>query len=592
MRHLIQRARADEHGFTLVIGILVLFIVMLFSVAALGAAGGDVRHGGYSRDQKKAFNAAEAGLQWYQAQLGADPTYWTKCKNVAIPQGETAAPVNDLWNGTGTDPRTWRQISGSNQWYTVELVPANSKPACVQGDDTTFVDDTTKTFRLRVSGSAGQPTPTCGQACPPRRSIIATFRRSSFLDYLYFTDVETYDPALQLAAAGYSGGTSAPNFATWARTNCAKHWWQGRGDATNVQTTNVVHKGTNYNGLNLGCQELAFGNDTVAGPLHTNDSILLCGNSPGTTFGRNAQDAIEMANGNPDASAGGPPTGGYPSTRNCPITPTPVATWTGTKNQTATSLQMPSSNSTLASAAGGVGTTYRPAGRTTIQLMGATNQVKINGVTRAWPTNGVIYIDNNGACAGYDPANPQGSSTNCGDAHVYGTYNQPLTIGAANDVVVTDDITNLSPGATSTSMLGLIANNFVRVWHPVSNQPTVYRAAGSPYYGRCQSTDTAGNLGDERIDAAILALNDSFMVDAQDCGNASNLPQGTLTVNGAIVQKFRGAVGYASGGTVVAGYNKNYNYDDRFHLRNPPFFLDPTAAAWNLVRVTQQQPAT
>ena len=41
------------------------------------------------------------------------------------------------------------------------------------------------------------------------------------------------------------------------------------------------------------------------------------------------------------------------------------------------------------------------------------------------------------------------------------------------------------------------------------------------------------------IDAAILAINHSFIVDNYDCGS----PLGTLTVNGAIAQKYRGAVG-------------------------------------------------
>ena len=57
---------------------------------------------------------------------------------------------------------------------------------------------------------------------------------------------------------------------------------------------------------------------------------------------------------------------------------------------------------------------------------------------------------------------------------------------------------------------------------------------------------------------------------------------GTLTVNGAIAQKFRGAVG-TTGGT---GYIKDYNYDDRLRYQEPPHFFDPVQSAWHVQRET------
>ena len=42
-----------------------------------------------------------------------------------------------------------------------------------------------------------------------------------------------------------------------------------------------------------------------------------------------------------------------------------------------------------------------------------------------------------------------------------------------------------------------------------------------------------------RIEAAMLAINHSFIVDNYNCG----AKLGTLTVKGAIAQKYRGAVG-------------------------------------------------
>ena len=62
----------------------------------------------------------------------------------------------------------------------------------------------------------------------------------------------------------------------------------------------------------------------------------------------------------------------------------------------------------------------------------------------------------------------------------------------------------------------------------------------------------------------------------------------TLTVNGAISQKFRGAVGTFGGdGT---GYIKDYNYDDRLRYISPPHFLDPVESAWHIQRETLDYP--
>jgi hypothetical protein len=87
-----------------------------------------------------------------------------------------------------------------------------------------------------------------------------------------------------------------------------------------------------------------------------------------------------------------------------------------------------------------------------------------------------------------------------------------------------------------------------------------------------------------RIDAAILSLQHSFIVDNYHRG----AKLGKLTVNGAIAQQFRGPVGTSA----PSGYEKDYNYDDRLRHRSPPYFLDPVKASWNLVRTNEQVPAT
>jgi len=177
----------------------------------------------------------------------------------------------------------------------------------------------------------------------------------------------------------------------------------------------------------------------------------------------------------------------------------------------------------------------------------------------------------------YDPLSPSTltSAPGCGNAFVTGTYSKDLTIAAESDVVIQDSITK-----TNDSVLGLIANQFVRVAHPVTGFTSSVNSSGNA----STSCTNVNSNASRTIDAAILALNHSFTVDNYFCGS----PLGTLTVNGVIAQQFRGPVGTGSGGGIATGYIKNYIYDNRLSLRQPPYFLDPVQASWRVARQTEQ----
>ena len=74
--------------------------------------------------------------------------------------------------------------------------------------------------------------------------------------------------------------------------------------------------------------------------------------------------------------------------------------------------------------------------------------------------------------------------------------------------------------ATSADVLGLIANEYVRVYHPCSN-----------------GTNTS-KWENPWIYAAILATKHSWIVDNASCGNL----QGKLNIYGALAQNYRGVV--------------------------------------------------
>ena len=169
------------------------------------------------------------------------------------------------------------------------------------------------------------------------------------------------------------------------------------------------------------------------------------------------------------------------------------------------------------------------------------------------------------------------TSSPCGNAYVRGTYSGSLTIAAENDIIVRGDICRVSCGTPSgTGMLGLIANNFVRVFHAF---PSEAKDPNQAFNYVCNGNAGEERLPDINIDAAILAINHSFIVDHYDCG----AQMGNLNVEGAIAQKFRGPVG-TSGGT---GYIKNYVYDDRLRYLEPPSFIEPTGTSWVIGRQTE-----
>jgi len=510
-----------QRGFTTVTLMGVLSVGTLLVAGSFAAVGPDVSISRDDQDHKQAYAAAEAGLQWYLSSLARDNDYYVNCTNVPDPSPSEPAPVNGAWDGGGGDPRVWRSLPGSQAQYTVELLPAPGYSACVEGDQYSMVDPDGN-MRVRVSGRSRER----------ERTLLATLRRRNFIDFIYFTHFETLDP-LAYSSSGWRG---------WASDHCdqfrdqredEEHWWFG------------------YH-----CTEIQFApDDEVNGPLHTNDSIWVCG-SP--TFGRDARDAIELNEQSPGWI-------GYPGCG-------PDPQFDGTVVHPSGQLELPPSNVEISSLAlpG-----YSFVGRTHFELNGDSMTVDPTGgppVTVPLPPNGVIWVESS-SCTGAYARNQTYSSSGsgCGDAWVEGDYSADLTIAADNDVVISDDLTRNSDGL----LLGLVANNFVRVYHPVTN----------PGSSSCQNT--AGALADPEIHAAILALNHSFVVDNWFCGS----PLGELTVLGAIAQRYRGPVGTGGGGGASTGYLKAYNYNDRLKYREPPFFLDPVQASWRVARQTEQVPA-
>jgi hypothetical protein len=537
----LRRRLADESGFTMVVVMGVLLIATLFSVAAIAAADGDIGGSRQDVDRKQAYEAAEAGVNDYIARLNQDANYWTRCTDVPAP-----APVNQQFirtSPTQNDPRSWRPVPGSGETsYTIELIPANNRTSCDPAQpEQSMIDANTGSFTIRATGRSQA----AGTGTPSYRSITARFRRRGFLDFLYFTDLETLHPEFFL-------GDPDPSRYGRAVSQCQRYARNGRP-------------------MSDPCADLTFIDaDVVDGPLHTNDRLLIQGHPD---FGHDKKDDIEVV--------AAPPAG--PSwVANGSGNPAP---WNGTFVPGAPTMDMPPSNQELANLASWVfvgDTELKFAGNSvTILNRNLPGGTETRNLTDS-DFNGVIYVKSDGGinCGTRlnpypDPAGPDTKDYGCANLWVSGEYSRSVTMGSEGDIIVkasADTAATGPPGLRRNGdvFAGLIANNWVRVEHVCKNGSNV----------------TPGTSFDVRIDAAILSLSKSFTVDNYTCGSRL----GTLNVNGAIAQKFRGPVGQFGG--VDHGYTKNYVYDRRLLYRSPPYFLDPVQSAWRTVSFTEQSPAT
>ena len=532
--------RGGEQGFTMIMTMIGLSLIALLVLAAVTAVSSETHLTGYDLGQKRAYEAAKAGIDEYAYNLHTDNGYWSKC---------TAVPTPNAVNQQGSTANRRPVPGNSGAEYALELVPATTGPGSC--DPTSIVTATASmieslgqmkgTFRIRSTGFAGKA----------KASVTATFKPASFLDYVYFTQLETSDPVTYGSEKVIEG----------AYEQCSKTILAGR-------TSQKIPNSNQY------CRTISFvSGDVINGPLHTNDALVVCG-SP--TFGRTPSDAIEVSS---------PPQGWYSTNDSilhagsgCSGNPK----FTGTYRTNSPVLIPPSTNSQLATIAE---PQFRFEKQVRICLNGTSMTVNTSiksgnacttGGTILYsgpiPANGVVYVSS-GTCTGaYTPFGATYPETSeCGNVFVHGQYSGQLTIAAENDIVIDDSLVKTN----QEGMLGLIANNFIRVYHPTEE------AVIHHWYGdETVCANAPGSLADISIDAAILAINHSFIVDNYDCGDSL----GTLHILGAISQKYRGAVGTSgAGGT---GYLKDYVYDDRLHTITPPSFIEPVQSDWVIGRET------
>lgn len=567
-RVLAQDARDRGLALPLVIGITAALAALM--VAGVAFATGALRKARDDQDWSAALAAAYAGVEEYESRLANDTSYFS--------YGNTAAQFSagsDLTLPTGAATNPAFGLGPSGTWATV-AGSGGASQFRYEVDNSTFASE--GRLRLRSTGRSGGET----------RTIVADLKQQGFIDFLYFTDYEVMDPT-----------ALNPD----SNTNCQIRYPSSR----------------------PGCQTIYFGGkDVINGPLHTNDAIQTNGaaqfNGKTSTSWKSATGKNFVSTGSAPVFKPGDPsyaaTIGMPATNSqlkketrsdlpidVPVTgclytgPTSI-TFSADGKMTVISPWTKFTNTSGDAATAGT----NPAKCGT---PGATGLAKKSGSSYVGqsisvPNNLVIFVQNvptepsnvnytassltppgSGAisCAsstrnniGYPTTNevaPFTQAYGCrnGDVFVKGTLDGRTTVSAENYVYVTD---NLVYEDEKDDMLGLVGQNAVWVWNPV-------RSDGNNLLTSKNRT----------VHAAILSVQHTFMVQNYDQG----ANRGTLTVKGAIAQKFRGPVATGSGGTPSTGYAKDYNYDTRFYTTAPPKFLSPVTTTYGITVWVEVSPA-
>jgi len=343
------------------------------------------------------------------------------------------------------------------------------------------------------------------------------FPASRVTNYLFFTNFEMADPGITHEPAGCAGKYYSE--------------WIGR--------------------YTCGIVEFVSG-DRVEGPFHSNDAVDVWGRAEFGRPGADPPDLVEIDGGT------------HPEDSNAECNGQPVFNTADHCYSEGERIPLPDSTTGLAGLAE---TEDTFSGETRLELDGNTNSIAVVNFndrgeagtkTIPWPRNGIIYISS--ASCGWTVAEATRPSTTdgpeealgekgCGNVYVRGTYARPLTIAAQEDVIVDGDIYptsvagQLGAAPTGTATLGLVAGDYVRVYHPTGTNCQNVPASEDP--------NGWGVQPDLWIYAAILAEKHAFFVDNFACGSGL----GVLHIYGSLAQNYRGIVAIFGGvsGTTTGG---------------------------------------
>ncbi len=552
---LLARMRQDlDDGFAMIMVLITALVVTAAATLSLTLVTQTLPQARHDQDWNAALGAAQAGVDDYRRHLNDNDTYWL---NGGV----------DSANPAFTTGATFASTSGSSASYTYKVL--------------TSVAQTQSSGLIRVRST--------GKVNNVIRTVTVDLRKLGFLKYGYLEDISTVDPAMYPMFGQNQGYNYWNNL-------CGKYYYSGRSSS---------------------CSDVYFGDsDTVNGPFHSNDAVMIGGHP---TFNSPIAESSWLSPSN--VAVGGlvnyrqvyagssPNSAGYPLVY-APALNFPPAN-TAIQNQT---------NSAL----GGTGCLYT--GPTKIVLNAAGTMTVLSPYTKSTnpgcstslpmtsaqtvnlPPNGVVYVQsipasssdpnysNIPSCPAQELGQyPQTGDTettydcHVGDAFVEGTLKGQLTIASSNDIIATNNIKYLN-GTTGTDVLGLVANNYVTIMHPV-------KCTGNQSGAQCTNLPVANGqpLNGIEIDAALLSLKHAFTLQNFNEGpplSTAGSPSTYRHVVGAVINEYSAVDALGSSSGIVTGMIDQFDYDSRLLTQPPPYFLQPTYAPWSVTAFSEEKPGT
>jgi Tfp pilus assembly protein PilX len=578
LRALEHRFGDRENGFALIMVMGIGLVLLIIVTTAISLSISDLQKSKGDQNFSAAESAAYAGIADYETKLSNNNTYYLY-GNTASPftpaNTVKAPPTANPAFSVGTTDSTWASVPGGDGTAFFRYEVDNSKYA------------STGIIRLRATGRVGTS----------QRTVIANVKQHGFVDFMYYTKYELQDPAQTNPAC-------VPTYD-----------WQTPHDTTK-------------------CNEIQFAAaDVINGPVHSNDTIKICGSTFKQSF--TSSDPVAPYYETIAGCAAPKFLGGAP-TKSATIDPPPSNAQMKQEYRTDLPATVPNP-----------GCLYT--GPTNVQLNGDGTMTVISPFTKvtevsANPLTGDPTVPSVSAAINAKCGTPGtgtgalGSSTGATipvlDANlmfvqdvpigtilspdpntwVSGVYPSGFTCNSSSTLsgwkfsgltypLATETVPTASPahysclkgdvfvkGVMSKTMT-ITASNYIYVTGDITYANATTDMLGLVgtnavwVYNPMTSGGTPLLTGSNRtINAAILSILHTFQVQNYNVGSSS---RGTLNVFGAIAQTFRGTVATSSGGTIGQGYAKNYNYDSRLQYQAPPKFLSPVSATYGISQLVE-----
>jgi hypothetical protein len=576
--------RNDEEGFALIMVMGIGLVLMLLMATAVSLSVSNMQKARGDQNWSAAESAAYAGVADYEAKLANNNTYYlygnpastfSPTNTVVLPPATSPNPAF----GIGASSATWATVPGGDGSASFRYEVDNTKYA------------STGIISLRSTGRVGGT----------MRSIVANVRQHGFVDYMYFTKFELRDP-----------------------------------QQTNVSCVPTYDWQSTHSAL---CTELQFAaTDVIDGPVHSNDTIKVCGSTflQGLSSSNPVAPYYEPVGGSCAAAQFAPGSANQPKYRapiEMPATnsqmkqevrvdlvtvPNPGCLYTGPTsivfngNNTMT-VKSPFTKATNLKADSAGALTIGSAGASCGPIGNVANGLgSVGGATIPVIQSNLIFVqdvpvlttpstDPNGwpltGSASYPPSfTCTNTSTTAG--WTFGTLAYPMageSVPAATpahygcrkgDVYVNGDM---------QGKLTIAVDNYIYVtgnlkYRDASANGDMLGLVGNNAVWVWNPTKSDGTpllAANREVDAAILSLNHTIQVQNYDSGDV----RGDLTVYGALAQRYRGPVGLGTtAGVITSGYAKKYTYDKRLQYQAPPKFLSPVAATYGIAQLVEVSP--